>query len=69
MTYDGQDVAQVRNPMLIVSAVAWVLLLADPGGAMMSAHDPAAHASAMAPASLSALFGCRSLRPWRQVGC
>ena len=42
--------------MLIVSAVAWVLLLADPGGAMMSAHDPAAHASAMAPASLSALF-------------
>lgn len=56
MTYDGQDVAQVRSPMLIVSAVTWVLLLADPGGAVMSTHDPAAHSSAMAASSLSALL-------------
>ena len=43
MTYDGQEVAQVRNPMLIVSAATWVLLLADPGGAVMSTHEPDVH--------------------------
>ena len=56
MTYDGQEVAQVRNPMLIVSAVAWLLLLADPGGAVMSTHEPAVHSGAMAAASLHMLL-------------
>jgi predicted metal-binding membrane protein len=56
MMYDGQEVAQVRNPMLIVSAVAWGLLLGDPGGAVMSTHDPAAHSVTMAPASLHTLL-------------
>ena len=56
MTYDGQQMAQVRNPMLIVSAVTWVLLLADPGGAVMSTHDTAAHSGAMSPASLHTLL-------------
>jgi predicted metal-binding membrane protein len=48
--------AQVRNTMLIVSAVTWVFLLADPGGAVMSTHDTVAHSGAMAPASLHTLL-------------
>ena len=52
MTYDGQEAAQVRNPMLIASAVTWVLLLAGTGGAVLSTHDSATHTlPAMHPAA------------------
>ena len=52
MTYDGWEVAKVRNRLLTVSAITWVVLLAEPGGAVMSTHHAAAHAGAMPAASL-----------------
>lgn len=38
-----EDLARVRNPVLLVTLVAWVWLLADPGGSMTSAHPTSAH--------------------------
>jgi predicted metal-binding membrane protein len=38
MTYDPREIARVRNPVLLLSAAAWIWLLVDPGGLMMQAH-------------------------------
>jgi predicted metal-binding membrane protein len=45
MTYDARELARVRNPLLLISAVSWTLLLAEPGGMNMAGHSPAASAS------------------------
>lgn len=53
MGYGAQDLAQVRNPVLLASAVAWILLLVAPEGMMMPAPCAAMGAGArLAPASL-----------------
>ena len=52
MTYDPREVAKVRTPVLIVSAVTWALLLAGPGGGGTSTHHAAGHAGAMPSSSL-----------------
>jgi predicted metal-binding membrane protein len=41
MTYDARELARVRNPVLLISAVTWVLLLVEPGNVRMFAHCPA----------------------------
>jgi len=38
MTGDAQELARVRNPVLLLSAAAWILLLANPGGMVGHAH-------------------------------
>ncbi len=38
MTEDPRELARVRNPVLLLSAAAWIWLLVDPGGSMMHAH-------------------------------
>ena len=45
--YNVRELAQVRNPILIVTAVAWLLLLVEPGGMLMFAHCPASISGAM----------------------
>jgi predicted metal-binding membrane protein len=35
MIYDPRELARVRNPVLLLSAAAWIWLLADPGGLAM----------------------------------
>ncbi len=67
MTYDAREAAQVRNPVLLISAVTWILLLVEPGNLGIFAHCPATMSGAMplstsfqmllttnAPASLAA---------------
>jgi|SRR5271165_506042 len=39
MTYDARELARVRNPVLLISAVTWVWVLFEPGS--MVAHCPA----------------------------
>lgn len=41
MTQDPRELARVRNPVLLLSAAAWIWLLADPGGSLVHAHCPA----------------------------
>lgn len=53
MISDPRELARVRNPVLFLSAAAWIWLLADPGG------STAAHCHAM-PASLPALLAMSS---------
>jgi len=48
MTYDSADLPRVRNPVLAISAVAWLLLLI-PGSSLSHAH-----CSAMSPPSVFA---------------
>lgn len=38
MIYDPRELARVRNPVLLLTAAAWIWLLADPGGSMVHAH-------------------------------
>jgi predicted metal-binding membrane protein len=58
MTYDARERARVRNPVLLISAVTWILLLVGPGSMVMLAHHPAASAGAMPlPASFHMLLG------------
>ena len=38
MTYDARELAWVRNPVLLIIAVTWVLVLVEPGGIV--AHCP-----------------------------
>jgi predicted metal-binding membrane protein len=38
MTDDPRELARVRNPVLLLSAAAWIWLLVDPGGLMTQAH-------------------------------
>jgi predicted metal-binding membrane protein len=53
MTYDARELARVRNPVLLVSAVTWILLLVEPGSMGRFAHCPATTSGAM---PLSASF-------------
>lgn len=53
MVYDAREFARVRNPVLLVSALAWILLLVEPGSMGMSTHCPATGSGAM---PLSASF-------------
>lgn len=55
MIYDPRELARVRNPVLLVSAAAWIWLLVDPGGLMMQAHC-AAHPGGLQATSLSKLL-------------
>jgi predicted metal-binding membrane protein len=41
--YDARELARVRNQMLVICAIAWIVLLIDPGGTLASTH--AAHAA------------------------
>jgi predicted metal-binding membrane protein len=52
MTYDPRELARVRNPILLLSAAAWILLVLDPGGSTSHAHG---HCHSV-PASLSSLL-------------
>lgn len=52
---DPRELARVRNPVLLLSAAAWIWLLADPGGSAAQAHC-AAHPGGPPPGSLSALL-------------
>ncbi len=58
MTYNAREVARVRNSVLLVSAVAWILLLVDPGQMKTFAHCQATNSGAMPlPASVQMLLG------------
>ena len=41
MTDDAREIGRVRNPVLIISAVTWLLLLAEPVSTPLFAHCPA----------------------------
>ena len=59
MIYDARELARVRNPVLLISAVTWVLLLAEPGS--MVAHCPVTNSGAMPlPASFQMLLAMNS---------
>ena len=47
MVSDARELARVRNPVLLLSALAWILLLVEPGGMGVHAHFHAAGAGAM----------------------
>jgi len=47
LIYDPQEYARVRNPLLLVTAASWALLLADQSPMLMLAHGPAASCEAM----------------------
>lgn len=47
MIYTARDLARVRNPVLLVSAVMWILILAEPGGMGTIAHCPVMSSGAM----------------------
>lgn len=55
MTSDPRELARVRNPVLLLTAAAWIWLVLDPGGSM-HAHG---HCHSM-PASLSSLLAMYS---------
>ena len=40
MTFDAREFARVRNPVLLIAALAWILLVTAPGMAVF-AHCPA----------------------------
>lgn len=57
MIYNAREFAQVRNPVLFVAVVTWVLLLVGQDSMLMVAHCPAANCQAMPPsASLQMLL-------------
>jgi predicted metal-binding membrane protein len=57
MTYDARELARVRNPVLLISAVTWILLMVGPGSTAMLAHCPAMSSGAMPlPASFHMLL-------------
>jgi predicted metal-binding membrane protein len=39
MTWEERELARVRNPVLILSTVSWILLLAAPGGTGLHVHS------------------------------
>jgi predicted metal-binding membrane protein len=51
MTYDARELARVRNPVLLVSAVSWILLLVEPASVGMFSHCPATSSGAMPSAA------------------
>jgi predicted metal-binding membrane protein len=53
MTPAARERSQVRTPVLFVSAAAWMLLVAAPGGMATHAHLSSAMGASNAPASLA----------------
>ncbi len=51
MFYDPREIARVRNPVLLLSAAAWIWLLADPGGLTGQAHCAALASGSLPPAA------------------
>jgi predicted metal-binding membrane protein len=60
MNYDPRELARVRNPVLLLSAVAWIVLLAEPGGMAVHPHLHAAHSGMPLGASLQMLLAMNS---------
>jgi predicted metal-binding membrane protein len=60
MIYDARDLARVRNPLLISSVVAWILLLVEPDGLAMLAHCPATISRAVPLTSFRMLLAMNS---------
>jgi predicted metal-binding membrane protein len=56
MNDDAGEVARVRNTVLLISAVTWILLLAEPGGMAILAHCPAATGATPLRASFQMLL-------------
>ena len=53
MTYEARELARVRNPVLLLAAASWIVLVAQPRGIVVHGH---AHAAAMQSASLQMLL-------------
>jgi predicted metal-binding membrane protein len=59
--YDAREFARVRNPVLLVAAATWIVLLASPGSLLMFAHCPVDSYEAMPfSASLQMLLAMNS---------
>lgn len=56
MIDSARELARVRNPVLLTGAIAWILLLAGPGGTGAVAHCPAPVAGAPPAASIRMLL-------------
>ena len=57
MIYDPREVARVRNPVLLIAAAAWALLIAEPRGITVFAHCMAVETGAPSlPASINRLM-------------
>jgi predicted metal-binding membrane protein len=56
VTYDAREPARVRNLVLFLSAITWLLLLIDPGSISMFAHCPATTSGTSWPASFHMLL-------------
>jgi hypothetical protein len=56
VTYETRELARVRNPVLLLSAIAWILLVAEPGRISTFAHCPATKAGMSWPASRQMLL-------------
>ena len=75
MTPAARERAQVRAPVLFISAAAWILLVFEPGGASAHAHHSAAMTGGNAPTAvaigwalmLAAMMGPLLIPPIRHV--
>jgi predicted metal-binding membrane protein len=56
VTFNSQERVLVRNSVLLISVIAWILLLVDPGSMAMIARCPATGSGVM-PASFQMLLG------------
>jgi predicted metal-binding membrane protein len=52
MTREARELARVRNPVLLVAALAWIALIIWPGSMAVHAHTHAGNPGAKDPASL-----------------
>lgn len=55
MNYSGRELARFRNPILLLGAMAWTVLILGPGGLRAMTHCPVMNGET-APASLMAGF-------------
>jgi len=56
MMYDARELSRVRNPVLFLSAMTWLLLLIEPDSISMFAHCPATKSGTSWPASFQMLL-------------
>ena len=56
MIYNARELARVRNPVLLLSAMTWILLVGQPGGVGMFVHCPATKSQMPSPASFQMLL-------------
>ena len=52
MVYDAREFARIRNPIVLICALIWVLLLVEADNVNMYAHCPAMSVEAV-PSSVS----------------